>query len=388
MKRMAFLVITAVFCGCVLAEESDGKTKKPDPNPDRQIMLAASKAHKDKDYEKALALWQRLEKKIDSNFQEIAVFGIGQVLQEQGKYDEAIKQYAKLFVTYKNESDSKVIPNNRQKADGEIQTAVCYMYKGEYKKALKALKFADNVYPYHSWCGTCQASRKAVTPTYQGICYENLKNYHMALHYYFKIAFDDYAFNTAVEFRIFDLYESQGQLDSLKKILDQVDKKHIEKHIAKNGADSVEKESFKKNMPTGKIRYYMKNPELSIKRRNQSYINNFRGVYFPPLPKKVELPTSLQDITITNINDELIKTDTTEMIQLLERAKIRGVSVYHSQEIHIRLMDGSSFIGKYVHAEAGKYSDDKELSDGYNLVMQIKKNRRSEDVKDWIIKRQ
>lgn len=76
---------------------------------------------------------------------------------------------------------------------------------------------------------------------------------------------------------------------------------------------------------------------------------------------------------------------TPAIIRILEKEQIESISTTHAQTIHIRLKDGREYTGKYVHTEAGKYSDDRKLSDILNLVMHIKKNRAPEDVKEWMI---
>jgi tetratricopeptide (TPR) repeat protein len=387
MKKIVFFVLIIALCNFVSADESGGKTKKVDP--DREILDSAIKAYKNKDYEKAIGLWQQIENKKESYHWEGAVFLIGEALKDQGKYDEAIKQYDKLYVSDieepKPNKDNVIQLGNNTKSEGKKQTGICWMQKGQYPKALKALKFADQIYPHWSWCGTCQVGRDAVIPTYQGIVYEKMKNYNMALCSYSKIAFENNILNFHVQLRIFHLYQSQGKLDVLGKILDEVDKKKAMADIEK-AQDSAEMEAFRK-MATNKIRSYIESPQYYTTRKMDKPIyTSFRGVDFPPLPKKAKLPESLKEITGKNIAQKPIDINTREMILLLERAEIAGISTSHSQVISIRLKDGSYFVGKYVQAEAGRYSGDKELFDILNLVVHIKKSRSTEDVKGWMIK--
>ncbi len=77
--------------------------------------------------------------------------------------------------------------------------------------------------------------------------------------------------------------------------------------------------------------------------------------------------------------------ETPEIIRILENDRIRSVSTTHSQAIYIQLQDGRKYRGVYVHAQAGKHSDDDQLYDILNLVLHIKKSRPPGEVKDWII---
>ena len=67
--------------------------------------------------------------------------------------------------------------------------------------------------------------------------------------------------------------------------------------------------------------------------------------------------------------------DTPEIIHLLEEEKVYFVDTMHSQEIRITLKDGSKFVGTYVHAESGKYSEHEHFFDVYNLARHIRSNR-------------
>lgn len=391
MKKIVFLILTVAACGSVFADEAAGKTKKVDP--DREILQAAIKAHNNKDYEKAIGLWRQIENKEESKLWENAVFKIGKTLKEQGKYDEAIKQFEKLYAFDINAPiDKNKLRMNNTKSDGKIQTAICWMYHGNYQNALKSLKFAEEVYPYWYWCGTSKALMKSMNPMYQGICYENLKNYNMAMRYYLRTAFDESYLSTFVSNRIFYLYQSQGQLDNLKKILDQVDKELTQRHIDKHGKESVEKESFKKCLPTVMIqqmlnnrKYYAKSGILLFKGKYYEKLLDIMDINPLPFPEKVELPGSLEEITGKNIKHKPLDINTREIILLLGCAKIEVISTSHSQDIYIQLKDGSYFRGKYVHAEADKYSSDKKLFDILNLVTHVQKNIRPKYAKDWKI---
>jgi len=76
---------------------------------------------------------------------------------------------------------------------------------------------------------------------------------------------------------------------------------------------------------------------------------------------------------------------TPEIIRILQKESIRMIGTTHSQHIFIHLKDGRKFQGKYVHAEAGKYKEDKNLFDILNLAMHIIKNRPDDAAKDIMI---
>ena len=77
--------------------------------------------------------------------------------------------------------------------------------------------------------------------------------------------------------------------------------------------------------------------------------------------------------------------ETPEIVRILEQEPIAFVFTSHAQWISIRLKDGREYGGKYVHAEAGEYADDPQLSDILNLVMHIRESRSPEEVTDWQI---
>ncbi|MFC1859888.1 MliC family protein [Thermodesulfobacteriota bacterium] len=77
--------------------------------------------------------------------------------------------------------------------------------------------------------------------------------------------------------------------------------------------------------------------------------------------------------------------ETPEIVRILEEERIESVATTHSQTIYIRLKDGREYKGTYVHAQAGRYSDDDHLFDILNLVSHIKKKRPPEEVGGWNI---
>ena len=69
------------------------------------------------------------------------------------------------------------------------------------------------------------------------------------------------------------------------------------------------------------------------------------------------------------------KIQTPEIIRVLEEENINLIFTSHDQTIYIKLEDGQQFEGKYIHSQAGKYSDNEHLFDILNLVNHIEKIR-------------
>jgi len=76
---------------------------------------------------------------------------------------------------------------------------------------------------------------------------------------------------------------------------------------------------------------------------------------------------------------------TSEIVWILETGEIQFIATTHSQSIRIHLRDGTEYRGQYVHAQAGKYSEDEQLADILNLVTHIRRARPAEETKDWSI---
>jgi len=72
--------------------------------------------------------------------------------------------------------------------------------------------------------------------------------------------------------------------------------------------------------------------------------------------------------------------DTPEIIRILEEESIEWIMTNHSQTIFIHLKDGHKYEGRYVQAEAGEYSDHRDIA---NLVEHIRKKRLPEEGRDW-----
>lgn len=84
-------------------------------------------------------------------------------------------------------------------------------------------------------------------------------------------------------------------------------------------------------------------------------------------------------------DEDPVAIKTPEIIRILETEDIARLMTSHRQTIYIRLKDGRRYRGTYVHADAGRYAADANLSGILNLVMHIKANRPPDDVKDWSI---
>ena len=76
---------------------------------------------------------------------------------------------------------------------------------------------------------------------------------------------------------------------------------------------------------------------------------------------------------------------TPEIVRILEREAVVFIATSHSQSIHIQLKDGSLYQGIYIPTQAGKHSQDPNLSDILNLVNHIKRRRSPDEVKEWKI---
>lgn len=71
------------------------------------------------------------------------------------------------------------------------------------------------------------------------------------------------------------------------------------------------------------------------------------------------------------IPDGAKEIDTPEIIRILEKEAIASFSTTHSQDIHIRLKDGRTYVGTYEWEKAGKYAKDPQLVDILNLTKHI-----------------
>lgn len=78
---------------------------------------------------------------------------------------------------------------------------------------------------------------------------------------------------------------------------------------------------------------------------------------------------------------------TPEIIHLLEKETVEYITTDNFQMITIKVKgDKCYYRGKYLHSQAGKYSEDDRFRDIQKLVMHIKNNRPAEEVKSWKVR--
>jgi len=122
-------------------------------------------------YKKDLPAAQAFYKKVssgyaDSTFWGDGQYGLGLVLQEQQKYDEAMAEYAKIFPSKVNDylldqESSEDCANYRFKA--AIRISECWEAKKDFAKALEYVLLARDRYKFVSYCKDClRETRKNV----------------------------------------------------------------------------------------------------------------------------------------------------------------------------------------------------------------------------------
>jgi tetratricopeptide (TPR) repeat protein len=94
----------------------------------------------------------------DSNAYGDAQYGLGLVLQEQQKCDEAIPEYEKLFASKVN--DHALDPDNSQdcanyRFKAALRISECYEGRKDFAKALEYATRARDRYPFMSFCKDC-----------------------------------------------------------------------------------------------------------------------------------------------------------------------------------------------------------------------------------------
>src|SRR5205814_3233270 len=87
-----------------------------------------------------------------------ALYGLGLVMQEEGRFDEALAEYAKIFTCNANENlidpeSSEDYPNYKFKA--AIRSSECYEARKDMAKALEFALLAKDRYPFVSYCKDC-----------------------------------------------------------------------------------------------------------------------------------------------------------------------------------------------------------------------------------------
>jgi tetratricopeptide (TPR) repeat protein len=91
----------------------------------------------------------------------IAQYNVSIVLKDQGKYDEAIAEFAELFPSAVSDRDPggnimEAYRNYRHRA--ALRISECYEAKRDFVRALQFATLARDKYRYQSWCGTCSDS--------------------------------------------------------------------------------------------------------------------------------------------------------------------------------------------------------------------------------------
>lgn len=104
-----------------------------------------------------------LLRKIASDYPDTQAYGDAQytvalILQQQQNYDEAIREYARLFRS-KVQDYAKPVDNDEDYKCYRFRAALgisgCYEEKGDYLHALEYVELARDRYKYLSWCKTC-----------------------------------------------------------------------------------------------------------------------------------------------------------------------------------------------------------------------------------------
>jgi len=133
---------------------------KSDPEVCARMYVAkGTQAYYRKDLKEAEGFFQ----KVCSEYPESSAwgdgeYGLGLVLQEQQKYDEAMIQYAKIFPANVNENVLDVesgedYPNYRFRA--ALRMSECYEAKKDMAKALEYALLARDRYKFVSYCKDC-----------------------------------------------------------------------------------------------------------------------------------------------------------------------------------------------------------------------------------------
>lgn len=125
------------------------------------------KAYYKKDLPGAQTFYKKVSSQYpDSPFWGDGQYGLGLVLQEQQKYDEAMTEYAKIFPSKVNDyvldqDSSEDCANYRFKA--AIRISECWEAKKDFAKALEYVLLARDRYKFVSYCKDClRETRKNV----------------------------------------------------------------------------------------------------------------------------------------------------------------------------------------------------------------------------------
>jgi tetratricopeptide (TPR) repeat protein len=133
---------------------------KSDPEVSAEVYSdKGKKAYYKKNIQGAQAFFQKVCSEYpDSGAYGDAQYGLGLVLQEQQKCDEAIKEYSKLFPSKVNDyaldpENSEDCANYRFKA--ALRISECYEQKKDFVRALEYAKMARDRYKFMSYCKDC-----------------------------------------------------------------------------------------------------------------------------------------------------------------------------------------------------------------------------------------
>jgi TolA-binding protein len=119
----------------------------------------ARKAYRDKNLKGAQVLFQKVcTEHPDSSVYGDAQYGLGLVLQQQDKCDEAIVEYAKLFPSKVN--DYVLDPENNQdcanyRFKAALRISECYEGRKDFVRALEYARLANDRYKFMSYCKDC-----------------------------------------------------------------------------------------------------------------------------------------------------------------------------------------------------------------------------------------
>jgi tetratricopeptide (TPR) repeat protein len=133
---------------------------KSDPEVCVSVYLdRGKKAYYKKDLPGAQSFYKKVSVEYpDSKFWGDGQYGLGLVLQEQQKYDEAIAEYAKIFPSkvddyFSNQESSEDGANYRFKA--AVRISECWEAKKDFSKALEYMLQARDKYKFVSYCKDC-----------------------------------------------------------------------------------------------------------------------------------------------------------------------------------------------------------------------------------------
>jgi tetratricopeptide (TPR) repeat protein len=222
------------------------------------ILELAGKAHKAKNYEEAIELWEQIESDCKNTSAWLkAVLNIGKALKEQKKFDDAIKQFEKLLTCNASDMEhgSNIIQAWRNcRADAQWEIANCLFAKGDYSGALAAYQASEKKYAFHSCCGNWARRHESRCAVYRGLCLEHLGRYDEAVETYFGGATQQAWGNSTMCIRIVDLYQSANQVETLMRVLGEIDIYRRDKAIREHGSQIVEDPDFDEHMFTRTMR--------------------------------------------------------------------------------------------------------------------------------------